>query len=124
MISAVDAVVSLPMVQPPQGGYTYGSGRPASGSYSRRHLRISGGTRGPCIGHVAPEAEIGGPIALVRDGDTIAIDLAKKSLDIIVAEKVLKGRRRSWKPRKRPLAGVLARYAATVEQANLGAVQR
>ncbi|MDD1664714.1 MAG: dihydroxy-acid dehydratase [Methanomicrobiales archaeon] len=86
--------------------------------------RFSGGTRGPCIGHVAPEAEIGGPIALVRDGDVITIDLGKKSLDLQVPEKVLKERRRSWKPRKKALAGVLARYAATVEQANLGAVQR
>jgi dihydroxy-acid dehydratase len=86
--------------------------------------RFSGGTRGPCIGHAAPEAQVGGPIALVRDGDIIAIDIGKKSLDLLVAEKVLKDRRRSWKPRKKPLAGVLARYAATVEQANLGAVQR
>lgn len=86
--------------------------------------RFSGGTRGPCIGHVAPEAEIGGPIALVHDGDIINIDIGKKSLDLLVAEKVLKDRRRSWRPQKKPLAGVLARYAATVGQANLGALQR
>jgi dihydroxy-acid dehydratase len=86
--------------------------------------RFSGGTRGACIGHVAPEAEAGGPIALVRDGDTIAIDIDKMRLDLEVPEKELSGRRRSWKPRKRRLAGVLARYAATVGQAHLGAVQR
>jgi dihydroxy-acid dehydratase len=86
--------------------------------------RFSGGTRGPCIGHVAPEAEVGGPIALVRDRDTIAIDLGKMRLDLEVPEKELAKRRKAWKPRKRSLTGVLARYAATVGQANLGAVQR
>jgi dihydroxy-acid dehydratase len=86
--------------------------------------RFSGGTRGPCIGHVAPEAQVGGPIAFVKDGDIIAIDLEEKSLDLLVPEKALKDRRRSWKPRKKHLHGVLARYAAMVEQANLGAVQR
>ncbi len=86
--------------------------------------RFSGGTRGPCIGHVAPEAQVGGPIAFVNDGDIIAIDIGKKSLDLLVPEKVLKDRRRSWKPPEKALTGVLARYAATVGQANLGAVQR
>ncbi|MDD1659098.1 MAG: dihydroxy-acid dehydratase [Methanomicrobiales archaeon] len=86
--------------------------------------RFSGGTRGPCIGHVAPEAQAGGPIAFVRDGDIIAIDLGKKSIDLLVPEKVLTQRRRSWKPPEKALTGVLARYVATVEQANLGAVQR
>ena len=86
--------------------------------------RFSGGTRGPCIGHVAPEAEEGGPIALVRDGDTIAIDIGRDRIDLLVPEKTLAARRKAWKPRKRHLSGVLARYAATVGQANLGAVQR
>ncbi|HXW98364.1 MAG TPA: dihydroxy-acid dehydratase, partial [Methanomicrobiales archaeon] len=86
--------------------------------------RFSGGTRGPCIGHIAPEARAGGPIALVADGDTIAIDIGKRKLDLEVPAKVLEKRRRSWKPPKRTLSGVLARYAATVGQANLGAVQR
>ncbi len=86
--------------------------------------RFSGGTRGPCIGHVAPEAAVGGPIALVEDGDDIAIDLYERSLDIMVDPDTLKERRQSWKPPERRLTGVLARYARTVEQANLGAIQR
>jgi dihydroxy-acid dehydratase len=86
--------------------------------------RFSGGTRGPCIGHVSPEAQEGGPIALVRDGDIIEIDIEKMRLDIQVPEKMLEKRRRGWKPPERVLSGVLARYASTVGQANLGAVQR
>ena len=85
--------------------------------------RFSGGTRGACIGHIAPEAAVGGPIALVRDGDTIVIDIGKMRLDLEVPEKELARRRKSWKPRNKALSGVLARYAATVGQANLGAVQ-
>jgi len=86
--------------------------------------RFSGGTRGPCIGHVAPEAAVGGPIAFVRDGDSIAVDLFTKKIDLLVDAKILADRKASWKPVKKPLTGVLARYAKTVEQANLGAVQR
>ena len=86
--------------------------------------RFSGGTRGACIGHIAPEAQAGGPIALVRDGDTIGIDIGKMRLDLEVPEKELAKRRKSWKPKRKALTGVLARYAATVGQANLGAVQR
>ncbi|HMA05621.1 MAG TPA: dihydroxy-acid dehydratase [Methanomicrobiales archaeon] len=86
--------------------------------------RFSGGTRGPCIGHVAPEAVAGGPIALIREKDIIEIDIGKMRLDLAVPEKELAKRRRSWRPKERALTGVLARYAATVGQANLGAVQR
>jgi len=86
--------------------------------------RFSGGTRGPCIGHIAPEAAVGGPIALVEDGDEIVIDLYEKRLDLSIGPAVLEERRRAWKPPARRLTGVLARYARTVEQANLGAVQR
>jgi dihydroxy-acid dehydratase len=86
--------------------------------------RFSGGTRGPCIGHVAPEAQEGGPIALVRDGDVIEIDIGRTRLGLQVPEKTLEKRRRSWRPPKKALSGVLARYASTVGQANLGAVQR
>jgi dihydroxy-acid dehydratase len=84
--------------------------------------RFSGGTRGPCIGHVAPEAAAGGPIALVRDGDPIAIDLGERSLDLLVDGAELERRRRSWTPLKKPLSGILARYARTVAQADRGAV--
>jgi len=96
--------------------------------YSRVALitdgRFSGGTRGPCIGHIAPEAAVGGPIALVRDGDPIALDLFKKTLDLLVPDKELITRRNEWKPRIKPLTGVLSRYAANVGQANMGAVQK
>jgi dihydroxy-acid dehydratase len=86
--------------------------------------RFSGGTRGPCIGHVAPEAAIGGPIALVSEKDQIEIDLFRKKIDILVDAKTLEQRKKTWKPLTKPLSGVLARYAKTVEQANLGAVQK
>ena len=86
--------------------------------------RFSGGTRGPCIGHVAPEAAIGGPIAFVKDGDLIEVDLVSRKIDLLVPVKEMDTRRKSWKPPKRTLTGVLARYARTVEQANLGAIQR
>jgi dihydroxy-acid dehydratase len=86
--------------------------------------RFSGGTRGPCIGHVAPEAAVGGPIAFVHDGDKISIDLFTKTIDLLVDSTILESRKNSWKPIKRSLTGVLARYAKTVEQANLGAVQK
>ncbi|MCU0631680.1 MAG: dihydroxy-acid dehydratase [Methanolinea sp.] len=84
--------------------------------------RFSGGTRGPCIGHVAPEAAAGGPIGLVRDGDRIAIDLHSRTLDLQVDPGELERRRAHWSPRARPLKGVLARYAAMVGQADRGAV--
>jgi dihydroxy-acid dehydratase len=86
--------------------------------------RFSGGTRGPCIGHVAPEAATGGPIALVREGDLIEVDLFKRKIDLLVPKKEMDMRSKSWKPPHRKLTGVLARYAKTVEQANLGAIQR
>ena len=86
--------------------------------------RFSGGTRGPCIGHVAPEAAVGGPIALVIEKDQIAIDLFRKKIDILIDAKTLEQRKKTWKPPTKPLSGVLARYAKTVEQANLGAVQK
>jgi len=86
--------------------------------------RFSGGTRGPCIGHVAPEAAVGGPLALVSDNDLIEIDLFRKKIDISVDAKTLEQRKKTWKPHAKPLYGVLARYAKTVEQANLGAVQK
>ena len=86
--------------------------------------RFSGGTRGPCIGHVAPEAAIGGPIAFVEDGDLIKVDLFTKKIDLLIPKKEIDIRKKSWKPPRRSLTGVLARYARTVEQANLGAIQR
>jgi len=86
--------------------------------------RFSGGTRGPCIGHVAPEAAVGGPIALIEEGDQIGIDLYAQSIDLLVDPTVLAKRKKTWHPPVKPLSGVLARYAATVGQADHGAVQR
>jgi len=86
--------------------------------------RFSGGTRGPCIGHVAPEAAIGGPIALIRDGDLIDVDLYARRIDLCVPAKEIERRKKSWKAPKKSLTGVLARYARTVGQANLGAIQQ
>jgi dihydroxy-acid dehydratase len=85
--------------------------------------RFSGGTRGPCIGHVAPEAVDGGPIALVEDGDLITIDIPARKLALRVSEAELARRRRAWKlPPRPPLSGWLARYADRVTSAAEGAV--
>ena len=86
--------------------------------------RFSGGTRGPCIGHVAPEAAVGGPIALVEEGDQISIDLNAKRLDLLVGGEELERRRAAWKPPKRSLEGVLLRYSRMVDQADRGAVMK
>jgi len=73
---------------------------------------------------VTPEAAAGGPIALVREGDRIALDLHARTLDILVDPLELERRRREWRPLEKPLHGVLARYAETVGQADRGAVLR
>jgi dihydroxy-acid dehydratase len=86
--------------------------------------RFSGGTRGPCIGHVAPEAAVGGPIGLVKDKDIISVDLHKKTIELKVSAQEFAKRKKAWKPVTKALTGVLARYTASVEQANLGAVQK
>jgi dihydroxy-acid dehydratase len=85
--------------------------------------RFSGATRGFCVGHVGPEAAVGGPIALIRDGDIIAIDAEKGTLDVEVEEAVLAERRNAWKPRINDFqSGALWRYAQTVGDACRGAV--
>ncbi|HEY2166752.1 MAG TPA: dihydroxy-acid dehydratase, partial [Jatrophihabitantaceae bacterium] len=85
--------------------------------------RFSGGTTGACVGHVAPEAAVGGPIALVRDGDRIRLDLANRSLDLLVDEAELGQRRAEWKPLPpRFDYGVLGKYAKLVGSAAIGAV--
>ncbi|NMB78998.1 MAG: dihydroxy-acid dehydratase [Methanomicrobiales archaeon] len=86
--------------------------------------RFSGGTRGPCIGHIAPEAAIGGPLAFVKENDSIRLDLHAKTLDLLVSDAEITKRKKAWKAPVKPLTGVLARYAATVGQANKGAVQK
>ena len=85
--------------------------------------RFSGGTTGLCVGHVAPEATDGGPIAFVRDGDQIRLDVAKRTLDLLVDEEELARRREGWQPLPpRYTRGVLAKYAKLVGSASHGAV--
>ena len=85
--------------------------------------RFSGGTTGLCIGHVAPEAANGGPIALVRDGDVIRLNMAAKQLDLLVDPAELDSRLRSWTPNPQNLNfGVLGKYAKLVGSAAKGAV--
>jgi dihydroxy-acid dehydratase len=85
--------------------------------------RFSGGTWGFCIGHVAPEAVDGGPIALVEEGDTIVIDVPSKSLDLRVDESELARRRETWRPNEpRYTTGVLGKYAKLVQGAETGAI--
>jgi dihydroxy-acid dehydratase len=85
--------------------------------------RFSGATRGMCIGYVSPESFVGGPLALVRDGDHIRIDAAARRLDLLVDDGELAERRKAWKPRPpRHRAGALAKYAKLVGQAPGGAV--
>jgi dihydroxy-acid dehydratase len=85
--------------------------------------RFSGGTWGFCIGHVAPEATDGGPIAFVKDGDRIRIDVHTKSLNLLVSEDELANRRKGWKPNPpRYTSGVLGKYAKLVQGAETGAI--
>ena len=85
--------------------------------------RFSGATRGPCIGHVAPEACIGGPIALVEDGDRIEIDIPARRLTLLVPEEQLDRRRAAWQPRPPALrGGFWELYTRNVTQANQGAI--
>lgn len=85
--------------------------------------RFSGATRGFCIGHVGPEAAVGGPIALVEDGDTIAIDAEAGTIDLLVDPATLDARRAKWQPRAHDYqSGALWRYAQNVGPAWQGAV--
>jgi dihydroxy-acid dehydratase len=84
--------------------------------------RFSGGTRGLMIGHVAPEAALGGPIALVEEGDTITIDVDRRAVDLDVDDATLEKRRAAWRaPARRYTTGVMAKYAALVSSASEGA---
>ena len=85
--------------------------------------RFSGGTMGLRVGHVAPEAMDGGPIAFVRDGDRIVLDVANRTLALDVDEAELARRREGWRPRQPELrTGVLGKYAKLVGSASQGAV--
>ena len=84
--------------------------------------RFSGGSRGAAIGHISPEAAEGGPIAVVRNGDQIEIDIPGKKLNLLISDEELKERLSRWKPPKKELKGYLKRYARLVTSANTGAV--
>ncbi|HEX2297965.1 MAG TPA: dihydroxy-acid dehydratase, partial [Pseudonocardiaceae bacterium] len=85
--------------------------------------RFSGGTTGLCVGHVAPEAAHGGPIALVRDGDPIVLDMDRRALDLQVDPDELERRHKEWEPPEpRRGTGVLAKYARLVGSAAQGAI--
>lgn len=84
--------------------------------------RFSGASRGASIGHVSPEAAVGGPIAFVEEGDMISIDIDNHTLNLNVSDEVLAKRKENWKPRKNEVSGYLARYASLVTSADKGAV--
>jgi len=85
--------------------------------------RFSGGSHGFVVGHITPEAYVGGPLALVKNGDPITIDAEKRELNLEVPGAELKRRRKAWKaPKPRYTRGVLAKYAHLVTSASLGAV--
>ena len=85
--------------------------------------RFSGGTHGFVVGHITPEAHVGGPLALVRNGDVITIDARARTMTLEVPKKTLAARAKAWKPPKaRYTRGVLAKYARLVSSASTGAV--
>ncbi len=87
--------------------------------------RFSGATKGLMIGHVAPEAFVGGPIAVVEDYDEILIDIPSRKLDILVPEQEISERLKRWRPiEPRYREGLLSKYASLVSQADEGAVTR
>ena len=87
--------------------------------------RFSGGTRGPCIGHISPEAAVGGPIALIEDGDRISLDIPNRKLELLVDEATLAERLTKWvAPEPKIKTGWLARYAKVVTSAYTGAVMK
>ena len=85
--------------------------------------RFSGGTRGPCIGHVSPEAAVGGPIAALRDGDVITIDIPARKLNVRLTQTDIQMRLAKWTaPPPKIKTGYLSRYAKLVTSANTGAI--
>lgn len=85
--------------------------------------RFSGATRGLMIGHVSPEAMVGGPISLVKNGDKVNIDIKRGTIDLDVGRAEMQERKRKWRPKKpKYLNGALAKYASLVRSASDGAV--
>jgi dihydroxy-acid dehydratase len=87
--------------------------------------RFSGGTRGPCIGHISPEAMEGGAIAILKNGDRIKIDIPKRKIEVLLSDKEIKNRLKSWRPPRPKIAkGYLSRYSRSVSSAGSGAVMK
>ena len=87
--------------------------------------RFSGGTSGPCIGHVSPEAYAGGPIAIVQNGDMIKIDIPKRTLNVDLTEEEIQDRFSTWKPIEKPIKSrALLKYKKLVDSASKGAILR
>ena len=85
--------------------------------------RFSGATRGAAIGHVSPEAAVGGNIALIEDGDIITIDIPNRSMNVEIDDEILEQRRRIWKPKNpKSCKGYLSRYAKNVMSGSSGAI--
>jgi dihydroxy-acid dehydratase len=85
--------------------------------------RFSGGTRGACIGHVSPEAAVGGPIGLVKEGDIVEVDIPNHAINVKISDEELAERKKQWKPRKPSITtGYLAKYAAMATSADTGAI--
>lgn len=85
--------------------------------------RFSGATRGPCIGHVSPEAAEGGPIAAIKNGDTISIDIPKRTINVKLTKEEIKNRLKSWKPKKPKVEkSYLTRYYSLVQSADVGGI--
>jgi dihydroxy-acid dehydratase len=85
--------------------------------------RFSGGTRGPCIGHISPEAMEGGPLAIIQDGDRIRIDIPKRRIDLLLSDKEIQKRLKKWRaPKPKITKGYLSRYAQMVSSAGKGAI--
>lgn len=85
--------------------------------------RFSGASAGPCIGHVSPEAYVGGPIAAVRDGDEISIDIPARKLELKLSEDEITNRLKGWKPAERDIPpGFMRRYVKLVSSAAKGAI--
>lgn len=87
--------------------------------------RYSGATRGPCIGHVTPEAFAGGPLAIVQEGDLIEINIARRRLDVRLSDETIEERLAAWQPREPAITtGFLATYSRLVGPADHGAVMK
>jgi len=85
--------------------------------------RFSGGTKGPCIGHISPEAVSGGPIAILKDGDIISIDILNRKLEVKLSKVKIEKRFKNWKPIPPKIkTGYLGRYSKLISSADKGAI--